>query len=113
MEKKHWYDEEVHDLVNYSDSKFETRIPCADEVLKLNYFIWQMMLMYSKKDKATLIIPKDQPVLFRVFHIGQSKPFEIEVPEDAVWQVVHQTKRMLDDKCDYLAELCGYKRKED
>lgn len=114
MEKKPWYDEEVHDLVNYSDSKFGTRIPCADEVLKLNHFIWNMRVFFGKKDKANLVAPMvEKSWLFRVFHIGHSRPWEIEVPEDAVWAVVGQAVQMLDDKCNYLAELCDYKRKED
>ena len=73
-----------------------------------------MRVLFNKKDKAKLVAPTvKQPWLFRVFHIGHSRPWEIEVPEDAVWAVVGQAVQMLDDNCNYLAELCGYKRKDD
>lgn len=111
--KKHWLYNEVRDLVDFSDKKFGTRLPCADEVLKLNGFIWDMRVLFDKKDKAKLVAPMvEQSWLFRVFHIGQSRPWEIEVPEAAVWAVVGQAVQMLDDRCNYLAELCGYERKE-
>ena len=112
--KKEWFDDEVRDLVNFSDKKFKTRLPCADEALKLNNFIWDMRVLFYKKDTAKLVAPMvEQSWLFRVFHIGQSRPWEIEVPGDAVWAVVDQARQMLNDNCDYLAELCGYTRKED
>ena len=111
---KPWYDEEVQDLVKYSEQRFEATIPCASEILHLNHFLFEMRVLFTKRDKAKLVVPMvEQSFLFRVFHIGQSRPWEIEVPEDAVWAFVPQVSKMLNDKCDYLAELCGYKRKED
>ena len=112
--KKQWIDDEVRDLVDFSDKKFETRLPCADEALKLNSFIWDMRVLFNKKDTAKLVAPMvETSWLFRVFHIGHSRPWEIEVPEDAIWAIVGQSRQMLDDKCNYLAELCGYERKKD
>lgn len=112
--KKQWFDDEVRDLIDFSDKKFKTRLPYADEALKLNCFIWNMRVLFNKKDKANLVAPMvEQSWLFRVFHIGQSRPWEIEVPGEAVWAVVDQARQMLNDECDYLAELCGYTRKED
>lgn len=105
---RHWYEDEVRDLVNYSEQVFETIIPCAEEIQKLDRFIWEMTILYNKGKKARFIVPEKRSFLFRVSNIR-----EIDVPEDAVWLVVSQAKQILDNKCKYLAELCGYKRKEE
>ena len=110
---KPWYYDEVCNLAKFSDKKYKTRIPYAEEVLKLNDFIFEMRMLFSKKDTAKLIAPtENRHFLIRVFHIGRSIPMEIDLPEDAVWEVVHKTAQILNDRCDDLTELCGYERKE-
>ena len=105
---KQWRKADIRDLINYSVDKFETMIPCATQILELLTFILNVREWHNKEGKAKLLKQEKEPFLFRVFSVPGKD--EIEVPSEVVWVIVNQLEETLDDKCDYLAELCGYNR---
>lgn len=103
----------ILELCDYSKEKFDIELPLAKEVLKLNRFCWEVFEFFNKKhDSVVVELQKDEPkkALLKWFHFYGfgSRTETIEIPEDVVWVIHGKCLEILNDKCEGLAEMCGW-----
>ena len=113
-----WYagDKMILELFNYSRQKLGVEIPLAKEVLHLSSFCWELSTFFNKeRDNVKVELQKQQPkkAILKWFHLtfDSSRTETLEVPEDAIWAIRGQCLEILDEKCEELAELCGWYKK--
>ena len=104
---------EIHDLVNYSTRKFGVELPLGKEILHLNSFCWELSVLFNKgNDSVEVEICAREPknAVLRWFHrtFSGSRTETLELPEDAIWEIHGNLLKILDAKCEQLAEMCGW-----
>lgn len=109
-----WYagSKEIHNLVEYSTKKFGTELPLGKEILHLSSFCWELAAFFNKKGDSVKVELQKKPkmALLKWFHfygIG-ARTETLELPEDAIWEIHGWCLKHLDNKCEALADMCGW-----
>ena len=104
---------EIRKLLEFSANKFDTEIPLAKEIWHLSHFCWELSTFFNKYDdsvKLELQKRKPQNAILKWFHCTMfgGRTETIEIPEDAIWEIHGWCLKHLDNKCEILAEMCGW-----
>lgn len=105
--------DKIKELIDYSRKKFDIELPLAKEVLHMNHYCWSVACFFNgKHDRVSVELKKDKPkkALLRWWHyFGTGSWTEtLEIPEDVVWEIHYRCLEILNDKCEELAEMCGW-----
>lgn len=111
-----WYagSKEIIELVNYSTRKFDIELPLGREILHLSHFCWELAAFFNKKGDSVRLELQDRKepkmAILKWFHFYGcgSRTETLEVPEDAIWEIHGKCLEYLDEKCERLAEMCGW-----
>ena len=108
-----WYagSDKVRELVEYSNDKFGIEIPLAKEVSHMSYFCWDLSTHFNRMhDWVSVELEKPKKGLLKWCHFyGTGARTEtLEIPESVVWEIQDKCVEILNDKCEELAEMCGW-----
>lgn len=104
---------ETRELFDYSRRKFGVELPLAREVLHISHFCWELQCFYnSNYDSLKLELQKEPPkkAILKWWHFygTGARTDTLEVPEAIVWKIRGQCLEILQEKCEELAEMCGW-----
>ena len=113
--KPKWSEEEIFELIIYADSVFEVEIPLAKEIRKtVDYLQACRLIGRTDKDRMFLVADVKTEVKYKIRFMPSRfsrNTEELPIPEDVLMCAYDGVRKVLEHKCDYLAERCGYKRK--
>lgn len=101
-----WTEEEIKKLRKYAAEIFKTEIPLSAEIEKIQIFINQSKPGYKKMSSKLVKTNSVRLMWLPDFWVF---PVEVEIPENIMGIILEQSKTLLDQRCDELAALCGYK----
>lgn len=114
--KARWSEEEIFELVRYSNDVLEVEIPLATDIRKTVEYLQACRLIgRSERDRMFLVAEVKTEVRYKIRFLPSkfsSDTEELPIPEDVLMCAYNGVRRILDNKCDYLAERSGYKKKE-
>ena len=114
--KARWSEEEIPELLSYAQSVLETEIPLAKEIrTTVNYLQACRLCRRGPKDAMFLVAEIRTEVKYKIRFLPSrydSRTEEIAIPEDVLMCAYNGVQRILDNKCDYLANICGYSKKQ-
>ena len=99
-----WTDEQIKVLLAKAKSTYETDIPLAEEIRRMDKFIHEMFMFADGNDSFKF---KLNWLRFSWFHHRWDKNHEIDIPKEVAWKVYHEARAMLDAKCNKLTDLLG------
>lgn len=112
--KQRWSEEEIFELIRYANSVFEVEIPLATEIRKTVEYLQACRLIGRKdEDRMFLVAEVKTEVKYKIRFMPSRfsrNTEELPIPEDVIMCAYDCVRQILDKKCDYLAERCGYKR---
>lgn len=115
--KVRWSEEEISELVTYANNIFEVEIPLATDIRKtVEYLRACRLIGRNDWDRMFLVAEVKTEVRYKIRFMpyrSSSYTKELPIPEDVLMCAYNGVRRILDNKCDYLAERSGYKKKQD
>lgn len=115
--KPRWSEEEIPELLNYAEEVLEIEIPLAKEIrTTVNYLQACRLCNRGEHDKMFLIAEINTEIRYKIRFLPSrysSRTEEIAIPEDVLICAYNGVRRILDNKCDYLAKRCDYRKKHD
>lgn len=112
--KPKWSEEEIFELIKYANKIFEVEIPLAKEIRKtLEYLQACRLIGRTDKDRMLLVADIKTEVKYKIRFMPSRfsrDTEELAIPEDVLMCAYDGVRKILDNKCDYLAERSGYKR---
>jgi len=103
-----WTKKDIKELRLYAYKVFGTELPLSAEIEKISLFL-------DQKDFGFVDIPKLKKTVtysLRWFPNYWTHPMEIDIPEPVMEAIYKQCEGLLYERCNSLAELCGYKKDE-
>lgn len=100
-----WTEEEIKHLKKYAAETFKTEIPLSAEIEKIQLFI-QQNTGYRKIGSKLV---RTNSVGLRWLPDFWTYPVEVDIPDNIMGIILEQSKTLLDQRCDELSNLCGYK----
>ena len=114
--KTRWCEEEISELIRYANNVFEVEIPLAKDIRKtIEYLTACRLIGRSERDRMFLVAEVKTEVRYKIRFMPSrfgSNTEELPIPEDVLMCAYNGVRRILDNKCDYLAERSGYKKKQ-
>lgn len=104
-----WTKKEIKELRKHAYRVFGTEIPLSSEIEKIELFLEQKDFGFFDLPKIT----KTVQYSLRWFPNYWTHPMEIEIPNDVMEAIHKQCEVLLYERCNSLAELCGYKKEEE
>lgn len=112
--KTRWSEEEISELIRYSNNVLEVEIPLAKDIRKTVEYLQAFRLIgRSERDRMFLVAEVKTEVRYKIRFLPSrysSDTEELPIPEDVLMCAYNGVRRILDNKCDYLAERSGYKK---
>lgn len=112
--KARWSEEEIFELITYANYILEVEIPLAKDILKTVKYLQACRLIgRGERDRMFLVAEVKTEVRYKIRFIPSrfsSKTEELPIPEDVLTCAYNGVRRILDNKCDYLAKRSGYKK---
>lgn len=112
--KARWSEEEISELIRYANDVLEVEIPLATDIRKTVEYLQACRLIgRSERDRMFLVADVKTEVRYKIRFMPSrysSDTEELPIPEDVLMCAYNGVRRILDNKCDYLAERCGYKK---
>lgn len=112
--KARWSEEEISELIRYSNDVLEVEIPLATEIRKTVEYLQACRLIGRRdRDRMFLVAEVKTEVRYKIRFMPSrysSDAEELPIPEDVLMCAYNGVRRILDNKCDYLAERSGYKK---
>lgn len=112
--KPRWSEEEIFELIRFANSVFEVEIPLAAEIRKtIEYLQACRLIGRTDNNRMFLVAEVKTEVKYKIRFMPSrfsSNTEELPIPEDVLMCAYNGVRKILDNKCDYLAERCGYKR---
>ena len=112
--KARWSEKEISELIRYSNDVLEVEIPLATDIRKTVEYLQACRLIgRSERDRMFLVAEVKTEVRYKIRFLPSrfsSKTEELPIPEDVLVCAHNGVRRILDNKCDYLAERSGYKK---
>jgi hypothetical protein len=111
--KARWSEEEISELIRYSNDVLEVEIPLAKDIrTTVEYLQACRLIGRSERDRMFLVAEVKTEVRYKIRFLPSrysSDTEELPIPEDVLMCAYNGVRRILDNKCDYLAERSGYK----
>ena len=118
--KPRWCEAEINELYIYSLSALETEIPLAREIrITVDFLQACRFCQRGERDRMFLVSEIKTETRYKIRFLPSrydSRTEEIAIPEGVLMCAYNPVRHILDNKCDYLAKICGYpdkKKKED
>ena len=112
--KARWSEEEIFDLIRYANYVLEVEIPLAKDIRKTVEYLQACRLIgRSKRGRMFLVAEVKTEVRYKIRFMPRrhsNDTEELPIPEDVLMCAYNGVRRILDNKCDYLAERSGYKK---
>ena len=112
--KPRWSEEEISELIRYANNVLEVEIPLAKDIRKTVEYLQACRLIgRSESDRMFLVAEIKTEVRYKIRFLPSrfsSDTKELPIPEDVLMCAYNGVRRILDNKCDYLAERSGYKK---
>lgn len=113
--KARWSEEEISELIRYANDILEVEIPLATDIRKTVEFLQACrMIGRSDRDRMFLVAEVKTEVRYKIRFMPYrfiDNTEELPIPEDVLMCAYNSVRRILDNKCDYLAERSGYKKR--
>lgn len=113
--KARWSEEEIFELIRYANDTLEVEIPLAKDIRKtVEYLQACRLTRRGERDRMFLVAEVKTEVRYKIRFLPSrysSDTKKLPIPEDVLMCAYNGVRRILDNKCDYLAERCGYKKK--
>lgn len=112
--KARWSEEEISELIRYANDVLEVEIPLAKDIRKTVEYLQACRLIgRNERDRMFLVAEVKTEVRYKIRFLPSrfsSNKEELPIPEDVLMCAYNGVRRILDNKCDYLAKRSGYKR---
>ena len=112
--KARWSEKEISELIRYSNDVLEVEIPLATDIRKTVEYLQACRLIgRSERDRMFLVAEVKTEVRYKIRFLPSrfsDDTEELPIPEDVLMCAYDGVRRILDNKCDYLAERSGYKK---
>ena len=112
--KQSWSEEEIFKLIRYANEVFEVEIPLVKEIRKtVEYLQACRLIKRTDKDRMFLVAEVKTEVRYKIRFMPSrfsSNTEELPIPEDVLMCAYDGVRKILDNKCDYLAKRSGYER---
>lgn len=112
--KARWSEEEISELIRYANNVLEVEIPLATDIRKTVEYLQACRLIGRReRDRMFLVAEVKTEVRYKIRFMPSrysSNTEELPIPEDVLMCAYNGVSRILDNKCDYLAERSGYKK---
>lgn len=112
-----WSEEEIPELLSFAKQVLEIEIPLSGEIRStLEYLQACRLINRGKRDTMFLIAEVKTKITYKVRFLPNrytSNTQEIPIPEDVLLCAYNGVRRILDNKCNYLAKICSYPHKCD
>lgn len=112
--KQSWSEEEIFKLIRYSNEVFEVEIPLVKEIRKtVEYLQACRLVKRTDKDRMFLVAEVKTEVRYKIRFMPSRfsrDTEELPIPEDVLMCAYDGVRKILDNKCDYLAKRSGYER---
>ena len=111
-----WYagDSKIQELAECSKKKFGIELPLVTDILHLSSFCWGLATFFDKKRgdsvQVELQSKESKNALLRWIHptFYGTRTETLELPEDAIWEIHGNLLESLNEKCEQLADMCGW-----
>lgn len=114
--KARWSEEEISELIRYANDVLEVEIPLAKDIRKTVEYLHACRLIgRSERDRMFLVAEIKTEVRYKIRFMPSrfsNDTEELPIPEDVLMCAYNGVRRILDNKCDYLAERSGFKKKQ-
>ncbi len=114
--KVRWSEEEISELIRYANDVLEVEIPLATDIRKTVEYLQACRLIgRSERDRMFLVAEVKTEVRYKIRFLPSrfsNNTEELPIPEDVLMCAYNGVRRILDNKCDYLAKRSGYKKKQ-
>ena len=114
--KVRWSEEEISELIRYANNVLEVEIPLATDIRKTVEYLQACRLIgRNDRDRMFLVAEVKTEVRYKIRFLPSrysSNTEELPIPEDVLMCAYNGVRRILDNKCDYLAERSGFKKKQ-
>lgn len=112
--KQSWSEEEIFKLIRYANEVFEVEIPLVKEIRKtVEYLQACRLIKRTDKDRMFLVAEVKTEVRYKIRFMPSRfsrDTEELPIPEDVLMCAYDGVRKILDNKCDYLAKRSGYER---
>jgi len=113
--KARWSEEEISELIRYANDVLEVEIPLAKDIRKTVEYLQACRLIgRSERYRMFLVAEVKTEVRYKIRFMPSrfcNDTEELPIPEDVLMCAYNGVRRILDNKCDYLATRSGYKKK--
>lgn len=113
--KVRWSEEEISELIRYANDVLEVEIPLAKDIRKtIEYLRSCRLIGRSERDRMFLVAEVKTEIRYKIRFMPSrfsNDTEELPIPEDVLMCAYNGVRRILDNKCDYLAKRSGYKKK--
>lgn len=114
--KARWSEEEIFELVRYANDILEIEIPLATDIRKTVKYLQACRLIgRTDRDRMFLVAEVKTEVRYKIRFMPSrfsNDTEELPIPEDVLMCAYNGVRRILDNKCDYLAERSGFEKKQ-
>ena len=112
--KARWSEEEISELIRYANDVLEVEIPLATDIRKTVEYLQACRLIgRNDMDRMFLVAEVKTEVRYKIRFLPSrysSNTEELPIPEDVLMCAYNGVRRILDNKCDYLAKCSGYEK---
>lgn len=112
--KPRWSEEEIPDLLGHAMFVLGIEIPLAREIqTTVDYLQACRLCNRGDCDKMFLVAEIKTEIKYKIRFLPSrysERTEEIAIPEDVLMCAYNGVRRILDNKCDYLAKLCDYRK---
>ena len=112
--KPRWSEDEIPELLSHAREVLETDIPLSCDISKtVDYLKACRFINRDERDRMILVADIRTEIRYRIRFMPyrcSQRTEELAIPEDVLACAYNSVHRILDNKCDFLAKVCGYRK---